>query len=235
MKKLFFLLFFGLLSSGIALELPVITLNNEFGNRYEYDLFDDENLDFLILDGYKFNRGYVQLSEAIAKSLSFKFNFNYNLKTYEQSTNLDNNSYAYQAAIVWEIVKNLDLDVGFRYTTRDFISDNTKRLEGLSPGLELRFTPIKYLHLGLNYNVFKENYFGAPSDYLGNRFNVWYEHRIIPQINLRLRYHIENRDFANNSPQRQDSFKHSFSATMKIDLNKSGTAKLSAENVDEEK
>jgi hypothetical protein len=217
----------------MALEFPVLTLNHEIGSRYEYDLFEDENLDYLTLDGYQFNRGYAQLSQAITKALSFKFNFNYNMKTYELTNTLDNNSFGYQAAIGWQIIKNLDMDIGFRYTTRDFLNSGTKDLEGMSPGLELRFTPVKLLHLGFNYNLFRENYLGSPGDYLGNRFNIWYEHRIIPQVNIRLRYRIKNRDFDNNSPQRSDSFKHSFAATVKIDLNKSKVIKLSVENNDE--
>jgi hypothetical protein len=218
-KVLCFLVF---LSAGavFGVELPVVTLNHEIGSRYEYDFTEDENPDYIVLDGYNFNKGYAQVNQGITKALAFKFNFSYNLKNYELSTNLDNNSFYYASSFGWEIVKNLDLDLGFKWVSREYRFDGSKNLEGMSPFLEVTYSPVKLLHFGANYNLVRENYLGGPSDYFGNRFNLWYEHRIIPLVNLRLKYHFENRDFDSNSSQRVDAFRHSISATVKIDLNK---------------
>jgi hypothetical protein len=164
-----------------ALELPIITLNHEIGQRYQYDLFDEEiNQDYLSFDAYNFNSGYAQVQQAITKALAFKVRFDYNIKDFEGTNTLQNNAYVYQAGLGWEIIKNLDLDCGFRYTTREYQYANVKDIEGLSPRMEIRYSPIKLMHLGANYSLVRENYINRErGDNWGNRVNVWYDHRSI--------------------------------------------------------
>lgn len=206
----------------IAMDIPVLTLNHEIGTRYEYALFEDQDLDYIIPDGYTFNKGYAHVSEAITKNLSFGLNFDYSLRNYDLSTNLNNNSFTYLGSFKWEIIKNLNLDLGFKWESRDYTKDGSRNIEGFAPLLELGFSPKKLLHFGLDYSLLRKNALSYDGDYFGNRFNLWYEHRIIPQMDLRLRYHIENRDYDANSAKYSDSYKHSFMATVKIDLNKTG-------------
>lgn len=220
MKKYPGILLILFVSSSFAAKLPVITANYEAGTRFEYDLYEDEDYDYLTFDSYSFDKGYVQVSEALSKVLKFKFKWHYNLKSFEHSTNLDNNSYSYTGSLGWEIIENLKVNLGFRWNYRNYLLGDSKDLEGMAPRLEVRYTPIKYLHVGFNYSLFQYNYIANDGDYIGNRANVWYEQRIIPQINFRMRYRIENRDYAVGTALRSDSFKHSFAATVKIDLNR---------------
>lgn len=206
----------------MAVDIPILTLNHEIGTRYQYAIFEDEDIDYLIPDGYNFNKGYVHVSEDISKSLSFGLNFDYSLRNYDLSTNLNNNSFMYLGSFKWEIIKNLDLGLGFKWETRTYTKDGSRDIEGFSPLLNLGFSPKKLFHLGLDYNLLRKNALSYDGDYFGNRFNIWYEQRIIPQMDIRLRYHFENRDYDANSAKYSDSYKHSLMATVKIDLNKTG-------------
>ena len=114
----------------------------------------------------------------------------------------------------------MKLNLGFKFNTKHYLLDNTKDLEGMYPNIELRYNPIKYLHFGVKYSFLSTDYLYSDGDYIGNRASLWYEQRIVPQINFRVRYRIENRDYKIETSQRSDSFKHSFSATVKIDLNR---------------
>jgi hypothetical protein len=229
MKKIILLMFLCLAPALFAMQLPVITLNHEIGQRYQYDLFDEEVYqDYMSFDAYNFNSGYAQVQQAITKAMAFKVRFDYNIKDFEGTNTLQNNAYVYQAGFGWEIIKNLDLDCGFRYTTRQYEFADVKDIEGLSPRLEVRYSPIRLMHLGANYSLVRENYINRErGDNWGNRVNVWYEQRIVPPVNLRLRGRIENRNFDVDPDARtKDSFKYSFAATLRIDLNKTGSKKM---------
>lgn len=206
--------------SAWAYNIPILTLNHEVGTRYEIENFEEEDFDYLTYDGYTFNKGYSQIQENFTKALAFKFKFYYNIKNYDHATNLNNKAFTYYPYFSLKIVKNMKLNLGFKFGTKHYLLDTTKDLEGLYPNIEFRYNPIKYLHLGFRYGLMSTTYLRNDGDYVGNRGSLWYEQRIVPQVNFRMRYRIENRDYRVETSQRKDSFKHSFAATIKIDLNK---------------
>ena len=114
----------------------------------------------------------------------------------------------------------MKLNLGFKFNTKHYLLDNSKESEGMYTNIEIRYNPIKYLHLGIKYSLLSTDYQSTDGDYTCNRASPWYEQRIIPNINFRMRYRIENRDYKIETLQRSDSFKYPFSATVKIDLNK---------------
>jgi len=206
--------------SAWAYNIPILALNHEVGTRYEIENFEEEDFDYLIYDGYTFNKGYAQVYENFNKALAFKFKFYYNIKNYDHATNFDNHAFSYYPYFSIKLVKNMKLNLGVKFGTKHYLLDTTKDLEGLYPNIELRYNPIKYMHLGVRYGFLSTTYLDNDGDYAGNRGSLWYEQRIVPQVNFRMRYRIENRDYQVETSQRKDSFKHSFSATVKIDLNK---------------
>lgn len=232
MKRIIFLVTLIFTFSIYAQRLPVLTLNYETGARYQYDLLEEEEQDLLIFDSYNFNAGYIQILQPITKPLNFKFKFNYNLKNYDSASNvLENDTFVYQTGVDWQIIKNLKMELSFKYIKKTYDFASEKSIEGLSPFIEIRYSPVKFMHIGGNYNIIHENYINKErGDNIRNRINLWFEDRIIPKMNLRLRYRLENRDFIINPDKKtKDSFKHSFAATLKIDLNKNSSDKLKIE------
>lgn len=207
--------------------LPVITLRHESGQRYQYDLLgEDDDLfaswDEITFDGYTFHAGYGQVQQAILKGLEFKARFDYNLKNYDTASNrLENDAYAQQVWLTWEIVRNLKVSGQFRHTYRTYPYATEKDSEGFSPRVEVRWSPARLLHLGANYSLVREDYLRrANGDNWYHRANLWYEHRVLPPLHIRLRYRFEHRDFdVNPSANIRDSFRHAFSATARLDLN----------------
>ena len=218
--KLGLVLIFLFYSMGFGFNIPILTLNHEVGSRYAIETFEEDDLAYIAYDGYTFNKGYAQINETISRVLAFKFKFYYNLKNYDTTTNWNNKTFYYYPYFSWTLIKGMKLNLGFKWNTKNYVFGNSKNFEALLPGAEIRYNPIKYLHLGLKYSFISADYIHGDGDYTGNRGSIWYEQRLIPQINLRVRYRIENRDYKIETSQRQDSFKHSFAATMKIDLNK---------------
>ncbi len=220
MKKTILIL---LITVGIAFSanIPVLTINHETGTRYEYDPSENEDNDLQTYDSYQFNKGYAQFDEDLNKNLKLKYQIFYSFKNYELSTNLDNATYTHKLGFGWKINKQLDMDFGFNFADRNFPQADLKNNHAYAPMLGISFDPTKKIKLGLTYNFIAQDYDIVLGNYLGNRGALVYEHKIIPEVNLRLKYKIENRNFEVTSAQRQDSFKQSFSATVKIDLNKS--------------
>ncbi|MBU1077813.1 MAG: hypothetical protein KKH98_11010 [Spirochaetes bacterium] len=201
---------------------PVLTLNNETGERYAFLPLDDlSEDDFEIIDSYSFILGYYKLMQQITKTSKVNFKYSFNNKEYDQTQELNNNAGTFSFGLLYEILPKVTGDFNISYKEKNYIFESDKDYNTMSPGMEFKFKPIKEMLIGLKYVFLRTDYLNNAMNSKGNRLLVYWQERFLKSaLYLRARYRLENRDYEETSSLRKNSTKHAFSLTAKIDFNK---------------
>lgn len=240
MKKLFILLIFAfafelnsltLDDSFVTLEpfkpkqqkfyYPIITLNTEIGERFAFNPFEDlTEEDYQQEDYYKFYLGYAKILQHITKKSKVDFMYMFKNKDYEVEEKYSNKSDSFSFSFLYEILPDLTADLGLNYKRMDFSTRDNFDNKQFSPEVEVKYKPRKNTLFGVKYVFQNTRYTDTSKDWSGNRVLIYWQQQIFDnKLRFRIRYRGENRDYRQETKQRQDSFKYSISATAIIDFN----------------
>ena len=200
---------------------PVLTLNNEIGQRFAFLPLDESvEDDFEITDSYSFRLGYYKVMQQITKTSKVRFKYCFNNKDYDIDNNLNNNAGTYSFGLLYEIFPTVRGDFNIRYKEKNYIFDSSKDNNVVSPGLEIKFKPRKEILIGIKYVYLRTDYIDNAKNSEGNRVLVYWQERFYDgHLRLRARYRVENRDYAEPASTRKNSTKQAIAVTAKIDFN----------------
>ncbi len=200
---------------------PVLTLNNEIGQRFAFFPINETGEDdFEITDSYSFKLGYYKIMQQFSKTSKVRFKYAFNNKDYDIENTLNNNAQTYTCGFTYVILPTITGDFNIRYKEKNYIFDNAKDNNIISPGIELKVRPRKGVLIGAKYVYQRTDYINNEKNSKGNRVLVYWQDGFYEgHLRLRARYRVENRRYLEPSKVRKNSSKQAISLTAKIDFN----------------
>ena len=191
---------------------PVLSGNLESGERYipldDYIFSADTEEE----DAYKFNMGYLQLTQKFNPQSYLSLRYQFNAKNYELSPEKDNIAYDLINTFKFQLRGPLTMKLILKVRDKNYENDNFRDNDIFSPALEFRFRPRRRTAFVLRY-TYKDHHYRNDSSRdsrLNSLLGSW-QRELSPALLLKAKYKGKFRDYKEETKTRKDSVRQSVS------------------------